>query len=959
MVLQIVTRQRAKLLSRSNHDDRLIEIHHHYSKIVFQSIEPVSNTVMTRLADRAKLSISSGELKKWGQEYGRFLRRYRIERDPKHISETCVMVFGTESREDGEDGRMYEAKVALKFMCEEDSFRREIEKRRNTDEEFVIPIKACFANHACLGLDCSHVAETEFGVDIEGELRPYSKIRLKASKSRNMYLLVMSCGAGVDLHDFIGHQNIAGKDLLVVVTIAKEIARCLQFLNETCGIIHGDVKARNFVARGVGLGFAAIDFDNASSIIDEKVVGNKRTSSGYLPPEMANVEAYHRSRAARAKPAVSIESLKEQLQRALERNFFFEVARISKLCEQAQQTSDQSINAQLPPAQPTATCKYDMWCYGCLLYYLCTGKQLFDVDTREEVDDHELLEIRDWNDGLKREKLSRVDPGWPVQLLEVLLMKNPADRPPNWESVIDQLSHFGSKEFSTRDASSGKLLSNGNNGNLFDRLMVFQSSPLAYADGNSDAICPVPLLDFEREADILNQSLKDAEAIGANIEVIFETATTDRFNAFFAQRMGRVMHLSCHGHPEYLALENGTGGMHPLTTGDLSRFVKSGAGNLKVVVVSACHSLHTGNAFVQAGVPHVVCCRLSEQFNDVGASVFAGSFYRALACQHSLKEAFVMAREAVRVSPLIKDAKIEADKFVLLPEKDATDPYHDVSVFFTREVPPRRIEKLSSFRNVTMPLPRVPEKFLGRELTIYRILERLKAVDLVRVRGVAGVGKSCVVAAVVRYMLKRPKSFSADYFFWLPSHQDHGTDSLSYKRLSQAIHLLAIDSDDTMKSREYSECWIDIVKEFIDKRGYIVIESNSFESESSKRNLERFLRDLLEIAKVKVILITCKEPGTKSQPRLHTRREATIDIGPLDYSSSVLIFGSLLNYGNRKAIQSLLKPADASSSSHDLSQKQRELYSRIGNGIPAEIQISASETSLSQFQELMKWCESP
>jgi hypothetical protein len=44
------------------------------------------------------------------------------------------------------------------------------------------------------------------------------------------------------LHDFISHQNIAGKNLLVVSSIAKEIALCLKFLNETCGVCHGDVK---------------------------------------------------------------------------------------------------------------------------------------------------------------------------------------------------------------------------------------------------------------------------------------------------------------------------------------------------------------------------------------------------------------------------------------------------------------------------------------------------------------------------------------------------------------------------------------------------------------------------------------------------------------------------------------------------------------------------------------------
>ena len=52
--------------------------------------------------------------------------------------------------------------------------------------------------------------------------------------------------------------------------------------------MHGDVKARNFVSRGEGVGYAAIDLDNAALI--GEYAGQKRTSSGYLPPEQAAVE---------------------------------------------------------------------------------------------------------------------------------------------------------------------------------------------------------------------------------------------------------------------------------------------------------------------------------------------------------------------------------------------------------------------------------------------------------------------------------------------------------------------------------------------------------------------------------------------------------------------------------------------------------------------------------------------
>ena len=99
----------------------------------------------------------------------------------------------------------------------------------------------------------------------------------------------MECGNKNDLSDVISHKNIAGKAIFMVRFIAIQIAKCLQFLNEECKVMHGDVKARNFVSCVEGVGYAAIDLDNAALIGLEKA-GQKRTSSGYLPPEQAAVE---------------------------------------------------------------------------------------------------------------------------------------------------------------------------------------------------------------------------------------------------------------------------------------------------------------------------------------------------------------------------------------------------------------------------------------------------------------------------------------------------------------------------------------------------------------------------------------------------------------------------------------------------------------------------------------------
>jgi hypothetical protein len=173
---------------------------------------------------------------------------------------------------------------------------------------------------------------------------------------------------------------------------------------------------------------------------------------------------------------------------------------------------------------------------------------------------------------------------------------------------------------------------------------------------------------------------------------------------------------------------------------DLKRLVSVSGGNLKVVFVSACYSAKTGQAFIEAGVPHVVCSR-TDEIRDTAAVEFSGNFYRALACQISLKDSFYMAREAVRVSSDIINADLEANKFLLLPEKPIDDPYHDVKVFYQEAVPP--YSGGPSFnKNQTNRVPRLPELFVGRELAIFDILECLNDSDVIQLEGEDGCGRS-------------------------------------------------------------------------------------------------------------------------------------------------------------------------------------------------------------------------
>ena len=492
-------------------------------------------------------------------------------------------------------------------------------------------------------------------------------------------------------------------------------------------------------------------------------------------------------------------------------------------------------------------------------------------------------------------------------------------------------------------------------------MTVFQSAPLAYVDPITGTHHVCPLLDFEYEARALTQSLKDAKGKSVKVNLEFDIATTDRLSAFLANSESRVMHLSCHGHPEYLALENGFGGMQVLSVQDLKRFVGVGAGNLEVVFVSACHSKAAGTAFLEAGIKHVICCRQDDKFRDEGAIEFARSFYRAVALNNTLKQAFKIAQEAMRVSPMVRNSKAEYEKFILLPELPDSDPYHDVHIFQHNigfhSLAPSEGTKL---RDHSRMLPRVPQFFIGRESDMYTVLEALRSSDLVRIQGGPGVGKSTLVAATARYIEQRQKSFLFDDILWLTAQQESvdskDTLSLSFSRLLKVI----ARARDTLPQRDlaYREYWGLLLRQIQGKRTLIVIDGKDFTTMASLEGLGVFLSDLLKISNAKVIAVGL--PWTEQEPMEST----TITIDALDFDATVLLFSRVASspsFSAKQIISGLAAfPRSDNSASETLKHwRRRKIYECIGKGIPSNIRRSAQNMSDADLAELLKKSKRP
>ena len=338
-------------------------------------------------------------------------------------------------------------------------------------------------------------------------------------------------------------------------------------------------------------------------------------------------------------------------------------------------------------------------------------------------------------------------------------------------------------------------------------LTVLFSSPLAWRD-KQNRLHPLTMLNYRGERD---QILQVFQEVHNDVSVCFDFATTNAMRTSLSFGC-RALHFSGHGHPKYLNFEDGRSGLQLVSVAQLKSLLRAGGLTLEFVCVSACHSRATGEAFVEAGVKHVVCVKVDEAIQDSAAMAFTRAFYIPLLSGKTVQQAFEIASEAIKTSPYVSSSFLEGEKFVLLPEGGN----HDEAIFNAapltewplrpshcimgqqgvtigiggsgKEGGVRSGTSLSSERDdsdsqswregdadVDTPqpqaqaevvrshiglslaahLPSPPPDFEGRETDMHKIITTLTTRRLVTVIGDLGMGKSSVACAVAVYTAER------------------------------------------------------------------------------------------------------------------------------------------------------------------------------------------------------------
>lgn len=205
------------------------------------------------------------------------------------------------------------------------------------------------------------------------------------------------------------------------------------------------------------------------------------------------------------------------------------------------------------------------------------------------------------------------------------------------------------------------------------KILCLFSAPLMAPDDS-----PLDALDVKAERDAI---VRELAACNREVLLRIGVSTVDELARSIGEEFN-ILHLSGHGHEDFLLFEDGRGGSQPVPGDYLEKLVGTGR-PFELAIVSACHSQKIAEMLVQAGVRHVVAIRCDVPVLDRAATVFIGEFYRNIFRGSSIQKAFEMAKILVEGNPDLVEMKPrleliahkkgesfvpEEEKFVLVPD---------------------------------------------------------------------------------------------------------------------------------------------------------------------------------------------------------------------------------------------------------------------------------------------------
>ena len=405
------------------------------------------------------------------------------------------------------------------------------------------------------------------------------------------------------------------------------------------------------------------------------------------------------------------------------------------------------------------------------------------------------------------------------------------------------------------------------------------------------------VLDQERELQNILDATEAAQR-SENVEVrILEVGHPEVMAAAIERDSYHVLHISCHGMPGRLELEDEEGRAVLTTAGELLEPIREAGGPLPLVFLNACHGGVEGGQtaslaeeLLRAGVPCVLAMQTSV--SDYYATQLARAFYEHLARREILLPSRALAQARKDLEKARRRAVERGE-----PIEQTQPEYATATLFVAGDHEPqlgdfaRDKEPLSErpVHDMTGPVPQLRiDDLIGRRNELRQTLRPLRdqttAHAGVVLTGIGGVGKSAVAGRAMRRL--------AESGFLVAAH----VGPWDLERIAVAVGTALVrDGRDELKALGKI-----LVQPSLDDRvrrqllaGLLAAEPLVLVLDDFEMNLTEggaafrdpavaeYLGELLESARRGRLLLTCRHPvpGTEA----HLRR---IRIGPLSPAES-------------------------------------------------------------------------
>lgn len=251
---------------------------------------------------------------------------------------------------------------------------------------------------------------------------------------------------------------------------------------------------------------------------------------------------------------------------------------------------------------------------------------------------------------------------------------------------------------------------------------------------------------------------------------------------------------------------------------------------------------------------------------------------------------------------------------------------------------------------------------------MYRVIQSLKRSRLVLLKGVPGVGKGSVAAAVCHYIRRRSRTFSIQEIFWVPLvHESPGLSS-SFHLLLKLLRRNTI-SEENLEANlrnmsDYTQILTSIVQKLHEMKALIVIDGKEFLDNISQQNLLTFLEDLFQGTKYAKVIMLCRD-GSEF-PLENCFLESEVTLNPLGFRDSATLFGMVCphvyegrceNASSPLQFSKVLVPEDEKvllKGGKVASNRSTEIFSILGEGIPARIVSAAKKITLQEVTKLVQ-----